>query len=442
MGAAQWAAGAYGAVGGLTALADRRRTGRGMLVDVSVLECMALTLLCYPSVALSLPGGVKRRSTYQMIPGIEPCQDGFVGLATITAEQWHTFLAMLDRSELCDDVTLLAQPSRGDRPDVVEAIQRWTGARTAAEIVEIATQFRIPSVPVGNGASLPTLEDVVARELFVTNPRWRLPSAPAPLPEQHQRSPPAGAGAAPRRASAHAPGGSSVRPAPVGRTAGPEGRTVGPEGRTAGPEGREASSLPLAGVRVLDFTAFLAGPFATQYLASAGADVIKVESVQRPDPMRFSTLADPASEQWYEMGNIYLSVNLNKRGVTVEPGRPPGSGPGPRPGRQERCGDRELHAAGDGKTSALRSRTCAPLTLNHHASRCRFRAAGTWREPARLRRQHGAGLGDGVGHGYLDGVPMIPGICDPLAGAHAAFAVLAALEHRQRTGEGQQIELA
>ena len=44
--------------------------------------------------------------------------------------------------------------------------------------------------------------------------------------------------------------------------------------------------------------------------------------------------------------------------------------------------------------------------------------------------------------GYTDGLPSIPGICDPLAGMHAAFAVLAALEHRERTGEGQQIELA
>ena len=44
--------------------------------------------------------------------------------------------------------------------------------------------------------------------------------------------------------------------------------------------------------------------------------------------------------------------------------------------------------------------------------------------------------------GYTDGLPSIPGICDPLAGMHAAFAVLTALEHRARTGEGQLIELA
>jgi crotonobetainyl-CoA:carnitine CoA-transferase CaiB-like acyl-CoA transferase len=44
--------------------------------------------------------------------------------------------------------------------------------------------------------------------------------------------------------------------------------------------------------------------------------------------------------------------------------------------------------------------------------------------------------------GYRDGTPHIPGACDPIAGAHAAFAVITALAHRRRTGEGQHIELA
>ncbi len=44
--------------------------------------------------------------------------------------------------------------------------------------------------------------------------------------------------------------------------------------------------------------------------------------------------------------------------------------------------------------------------------------------------------------GRPDGPPMLPGICDPLAGVHAAFAVSAALDQRRRTGEGQQVELA
>ena len=48
---------------------------------------------------------------------------------------------------------------------------------------------------------------------------------------------------------------------------------------------------------MLDFTAFLAGPMCTEYLAALGADVIKVESIQRPDPMRFSVLLESSVER-------------------------------------------------------------------------------------------------------------------------------------------------
>ncbi|MFI5041756.1 MAG: CoA transferase, partial [Acidimicrobiales bacterium] len=165
-GLAQWAVGVYGALGAVTALATRRRTGTGGLVDVSALEAMALTLLCYPTVGSKLPGGQRRRSTYQMIPGVEPCRDGFVGLTTITAEQWLTFLAMIERPDLLVDPTLAVAPKRNERPDVVQAIHDWTTARTVSEVVDTATHFRIPAVPIGNGSILPGVEHVVARDLF------------------------------------------------------------------------------------------------------------------------------------------------------------------------------------------------------------------------------------------------------------------------------------
>ena len=73
---------------------------------MSTLEALAVTLVCYPSVAASVPGGVRRRATVEMVPGIEPCKDGFVGLTTLTAQQWHDFLAMIDRPDLIGNAKL------------------------------------------------------------------------------------------------------------------------------------------------------------------------------------------------------------------------------------------------------------------------------------------------------------------------------------------------
>jgi crotonobetainyl-CoA:carnitine CoA-transferase CaiB-like acyl-CoA transferase len=417
---AQWSVGVYGALGAVTALAARRRTGSGGLIDISALEAMALTLLCYPSVAAKLPGGQRRRSTYLMIPGVEPCRDGYVGLTTITGEQWQTFLAMIERPDLVADPTLLVAPRRNERPDVVAAIHAWTMQRTVAEVMETASHFRIPAVPVGNGAILPAVEHVVAREVFDRNPRGGFSHARPPFrsSDTPRRQP----AAAPRLGEGAPPPGlpAPARPAQPGAT----------------PE------LPLAGVRVLDLTAFLAGPFATQYLATAGADVIKVESVQRPDPMRFSTTLDPSVDRWYEQGNIYLSVNLNKRGITLNLS-------------DQRARDllARLIATSDVVIENYTPRVMEQFGFSYDALRAirpdiimvrmpGFGLEGPWRDRPGFAASMEMLSGMAWVTGYADGLPNIPGICDPVAGGHAAFAVITALEHRARTGRGQHIELA
>jgi crotonobetainyl-CoA:carnitine CoA-transferase CaiB-like acyl-CoA transferase len=200
--------------------------------------------------------------------------------------------------------------------------------------------------------------------------------------------------------------------------------------------------LPLEGVRVLDLTAFLAGPFATQYLASMGADVVKVESVQRPDPMRFSVPLGPDVPRWYEQGAIYLSVNLNKRGITLDLSRPRG---------------RELLLAlatrSDVVIENFTPRVIEQFGLTYDVFRSvrpdivmvrmpGFGLEGPWRDRPGFAASMEMLSGMAWITGYDGGAPNIPGICDPVAGAHAAFAVITALEHRARTGQGQHIELA
>ena len=91
------------------------------------------------------------------------------------------------------------------------------------------------------------------------------------------------------------------------------------EGEAAAPEAEakpEADPLPLAGIRVVDLTAFWAGPVAAAYLADMGADVVKVESIQRPDGMRFAG-AVPNEEIW-EWSPVFHGANPGKRGITLK----------------------------------------------------------------------------------------------------------------------------
>lgn len=426
---AEWTAGLYGALGALTALTQRRRQGQGDLVDVSALECLAVTFICYPSVAASMPGGVKRRSTYVMVPGIEPCADGYVGLATITTAQWHTFLDMMGRPDLAEDASLNNQQDRR-RPDVTAAIEEWARQRTASEIVELGALYRIPTVPIGNGRIFPQIEHVVARQLYDANPRGGLPHPRPPFRSSRteRRAPGVAPTMAERREATRSAGEAEHKDA---------GRPfVRSDGRPE--EGR----LPLEGVRIVDFTAFLAGPMATQYLACMGADVVKVESVQRPDPIRFTTMVQPTVDQWWEQGSIFHSVNLNKRGLTLNLADPRG---------QELI--RGLVATADVVVENFTPRVMEQFGLGYD-DLCAlkpdlimvrmpgFGLDGPWRDRPGFAASMEQCSGLAWGTGYEDGLPQIPGSCDPLAGMHSAFAILTALEHRTRTGQGQQIELA
>ena len=159
--------------------------------------------------------------------------------------------------------------------------------------------------PIGTGETVTGFEHFRERGAFVTHPGadFVQPRVPYRIGE----TPPV-----------------AFRPAPM---LGEHTGTVGwpaSRARAAGGAHSEGDSLPLDGVRVLDFTAFWAGPAATHMLAALGADVIKVESIQRPDGMRFTTTARPSVDRWWEWGPVFNGANAGKRGVTLDMTRPQG----------------------------------------------------------------------------------------------------------------------
>ncbi len=421
-GLGEWIAGAYGAAGALAARARIAQTGKGELVDVSTLEALAITLVCYPSVMASFPGGVRRRATYRMQPDIERCNDGFVGLTTLTVQQWHDFLAMIDRHDLIDRTELTSPRARiAHSSELHGIISAWTEEHEVAEVVEQAAMFRIPAAPVLDGASLVQFGLFARGRLFEPNPRGGF---------SHPRSP--------FLSSATGP-----RPTAAAPTIGEHEQVPFASDRsTPSPQRpRRRADLPLDGTRVLDITAFWAGPAATQYLATLGADVIKVESIQRPDAIRFNIGVSPTTEQWWEQGYLFHSANLNKRGITLNLGDDRGRGL-----------FLALAAHADVVVENFTPRVMENFQLTYDAI-CEVRPDvvmvrmpgwgldGPWHDRPGFATTMEQASGMAFVTGYEDGSPMAPGLCDPLAGIHVAFAVLAALEERGRTGRGQHIEV-
>ena len=187
----------------------------------------------------------------------------------------------------------------------------------------------------------------------------------------------------------------------------------------------------------MDFTAFWAGPMATQVLAALGADVIKVEGVRRPDGMRFAGGRPPSWDQWWEWGPVFLCSNTNKRGITLELSTPQG--------RQAAL---DLIAHSDLVIENFSPRVMANFGLDWdvvHAANPRatmvrmpaFGLDGPWRDRVGFAQTMEQASGMAWLTGPADGPPVIPrGACDPIAGLHAAFAAIAALRdpgpHRHR----------
>ncbi len=209
--------------------------------------------------------------------------------------------------------------------------------------------------------------------------------------------------------------------------------------------------LPLDGVRVLDVTASWAGPWCTKILGDLGADVIKVEAMQAYDLTRgpaasedWRAYANRGAERPYERADTFLKPNRNKRGITLNL-------------KDARGADlfRRLAAVSDvvaenfapGEMEKFGLGFAELRRLNARLVLLRMPAIGA-DGPERNYLGFGSTLEmlSGITNltGYQGGPPMKSGFWygDPIAGVHAAAAVMMALFEREATGTGQIVEVA
>ncbi|KLE34961.1 CaiB/BaiF CoA transferase family protein [Aurantiacibacter luteus] len=197
------------------------------------------------------------------------------------------------------------------------------------------------------------------------------------------------------------------------------------------------SAGPLAGIKVVDLTAMVFGPYATQTMADLGAAVVKIEP-PAGDPMRYIS-PGPAPD----LSGVFCNINRGKRSVVLDL-------------RDPAHADvlRGLIAEADVFIHSMRGRAIARLGFDYEAVKA-IRPDIVYTNCYGYSRRGP----DADKPAYDDtiqaecGIPHVqrlmtgePGfaatiMADKIAGLHALYATLAALFHRERTGEGQEVEV-
>ncbi len=447
-------AGAEAAVGALVALHERHRSGLGQHVDVSAQQAATLAtqsyLLCEAVGAPSnrrVAGGVqvgpnRVRFTY-------PAKDGHVSITHLFGSTigpvTRRLMEWVFECGFCDEVTrdkdwvaYTALLLSGREPPVEfervkEAIAACTATRTKAELLQVARERALLMAPVR------TLDEVIESEQLAARD-WLEP-LPAPgFGEVHHPGPFARFSAAPIRYRRRAPtlGEHSAEIRAEIRGRGGQASGPGPP-----PDPSATASLPLEGVKVLDFMWAIAGPFATRTLADYGATVIRIESSSRLDVCRTLT-PFLGNEIGAETATVFHNANLGKRMLTLDPSRPEG-----------RAVVLDLVRWADVVTESFSPKAMKGLGLDYETLRrvkpdlimlstCLMGQSGPLSGFAGYGNLAAAMTGFYELTGWPDRPPAGPfgAYTDYIAPRYNAAAVLAALEHRRRTGEGQHIDLA
>jgi crotonobetainyl-CoA:carnitine CoA-transferase CaiB-like acyl-CoA transferase len=397
--------------------------GTGQVVDVSAQEVM---LLCQPylEVGYAYTGASRKRNGMPFPMTIVPAADGYLGVNVLTQTQWELLCTYMGRPDLISDERL-ADPRRRGRhaQELTDLVAGWAADKERTSVFLEGQSWRIPLGYVPHVDEVRHMAQHRARAFFqpvdqdgtiieypglpfiLDSTRCAVAAAPAlgdgalhPMPE--------------------------VRPPPAPTTA----RTA------AGSPGG-----PLSDLRVVDLSMYWSGPLAAGLLAQYGAEVIKIESLQRVDGWR-GMVTDPGIER----SNIFNGVNLNKLGITLDLTSAAG-----------RDLLKPLVQRADVLIENFSPRVMGNFGLTDEVlhdwqpnliilSMPAFGQTGPWRDYVGFAPtiEQLSGLPELTG--YRDGPPVLTGhsVADPCAGLFGAFAALAVLSQRATTGGGAHIDLS
>ncbi len=366
------------------------QAGVPAVIDVSIEE--ALATLAMTELANAGLGG-KARARKRVSDGngatvtILPAKDGYAAISPREDRQWAWWLEVMGSPAWGAEPRFKTKPDRVANWDALHALMaEWSRHRDKQWIADRAQDAHVPSFPLREPAEQLASPQLAHRRFYRDlNVRGTRLKAPGP---------PFGLSLAPGRA-----------------------------------ETRAGGAMPLAGIRVLDFSWVIAGPTATRYLAAMGAEVIKIEAPGRGDPGRTSEL--------------HTVLGQAKKGIVLDLKKP-----------EAVAIARDLAARSDvvfenfatGVMDRLGLGAAELQALN--PSLLYVSASGMGRTgPEANAVAYGTLLQCYAGFAGLNRHPEIaPRVgfawLDPMCGLMLAFVVAAGIWHRQRTGEVARVDFS
>lgn len=413
-------AGLHAAAAVLAALRERRMSGLGQGIDIATAQVIGYCVGGMHLVGAKMGAQWKRRGRLQrgtVYPtGFFECADGYVCIASQTPKQWSIFLDLMGEPAWAD-----AEHARDalylggvDATPADAGFRSWLMRFTRRDLLQLAMEHGIVLGEVH------TVDEVLADDHLDQRNFWAELSIGADrvrIPKQGYRL-----GETPTRVgTADFTTPRSPQPADL-------------RGRAQGRDGETRNSA-LAGLRILDFGWNWAGPMAGQILADLGAEVIRVETRKRQDYMRF---LDHTSY-------FFCHNNRSKMSITVDVTRPEGA-----------ALVRRLAHHVDMVLDNFSAGVMTKNGLGYEALRevrpdiiCVSMSMAGQTGPRRQMRGFAsiatgfAGLESLVGYpeGTAEGL-MSFGLGDVTLAIQGVIGALAALEHRDRTGVGQFVDVS
>ena len=439
------------AVAALVALTARRSDGLGQHVDLSAQQATAAAAM--PAVLFG-PGGMPASTRVAggvtlgplLLRWVHATTDGF---ATITlafgpmiGPYSRRLFQWIHEDGCCDDATrdkdwihFALQLQQGtetleELARLIDVIRDWATTKSKQELMDAALERHLLIAPVS------TLHDVLASPQLEARRYW----------DEHDGvrypGPMVRASATPLPRLGAAPSADAARPATAVRWSGEPVARPTPAAAPAA-SGPTPAQAPLAGLKVLDLSWVAAAPLATRILAYWGATVVRVESSHRPCLARQSLgHRDDIPDQ--ENGITWHAANAGKYGLALDLSKP-----------ESRAVIEDLARWADVAIEAFTPGTAATLGFGYEdlhrlnpaiilLSSCMMGQDGPWRDFAGFGNLAASVAGFFDVTGWADRPPAGPYLAytDYTSPRFTLCALLAALDHRARTGEGQYLDFA